>query len=252
MIRLDSNDATPLTEQIIDAVKKMIDGRTIRAGARMPSIRNFARDHGISRFTVVQAYDRLVAMGYLQSRQGSGFNVLARPKPLVSLDRSGKPNNVVDVVWLVRNALEPGSSKSMPGLGWLPASWMEETGIKKSLRALSLRDGNFLTTYGKPDGYLPLRDLLRNKLSAIGVTADIEQIGLTLGVIHAMDLVARCFVRTGDTVLVDDPGLFILFGGLKAFGAKIVGVPWNHDGPDTDAMEALVRQHRPSSQSCCR
>jgi len=133
----------------------------------------------------------------------------------------------------------------MPGAWWLPASWMEETGIKKSLRALSLKGGEFLTAYGTPGGYFPLRDLLRNKLLDAGIAADTSQIILTSGVTHAMDLVARYFVQAGDAVLVDDPGYFILFGGLKSFGAKIVGVPWNRDGPDIETMETLIVEHRP-------
>jgi DNA-binding transcriptional MocR family regulator len=60
-----------------------------------------------------------------------------------------------------------------------------------------------------------------------------------------MDLVARYFIRAGDAVLVDDPGYFILFGGLQSFGARIVGVPWNADGPDVEKMEALIKEHRP-------
>ncbi len=99
---------------------------------------------------------------------------------------------------------------------------------------LSLKDGEFLTAYGTPAGYLPLRNLLQRKLAGIGVVADTSQIVLTSGVTHAMDLVTRYFVRPGDAVLVDDPGYFILFGGLKSFGARIVGVPWNQDGPDTE------------------
>jgi DNA-binding transcriptional MocR family regulator len=122
---------------------------------------------------------------------------------------------------------------------------MVETGIRKSLRALSLRDGEFLTAYGTPSGYLPLRELLRHRLLDIGIGVDLPQILLTSGVTHAMDLVARYFIRAGDAVLVDDPGYFILFGGLQSFGAKIVGVPWNADGPDAGKMEALIKEHRP-------
>src|SRR6516225_3951544 len=47
--------------------------RLLRPGTRLPSIRGFAESHNVSRFTVVEAYDRLVAMGYLQSRRGAGF-----------------------------------------------------------------------------------------------------------------------------------------------------------------------------------
>lgn len=245
LVILDSNDSRPLIDQIVNGVKKLIDERAIRPGARMPSIRGFAQDHGISRFTVVQAYDRLVAMGYLNSRQGSGFYVSPRPQPRESLDGPWKPDSAVDVVWLLRNSLEHRSSRTMPGAWWLPASWMVETGIKKSLRALSLHGGEFLTAYGTPNGYLPLRDLLRHRLHDIGIDVDLPQIILTSGVTHAMDLVARYFIRPGDTILVDDPGYFILFGGLKSFGAKIIGVPWNASGPDVEAMERLILEHRP-------
>ena len=245
IVSLNPNDSLPLIDQIANAVKKMIDDRAIRAGARMPSIRSFAHDHGISRFTVVQAYDRLVAMGYLQSRQGSGFYVSQRQNPYVAMENAYEPDSVMDIVWLLRNSLERRSSSTMPGAWWLPAAWMEETGIKKSLRTLSLKDGEFMTAYGTPGGYLPLRELLSNKLSGIGIAAGASQIVLTSGVTHAMDLIARYFIRAGDAVLVDDPGYFILFGGLKSFGAKIVGVPWNVDGPDTHAMEELIKEHRP-------
>ncbi|MDX9741608.1 MAG: PLP-dependent aminotransferase family protein [Gammaproteobacteria bacterium] len=245
LVILDSNDARPLIDQIVSGVKKLVDDRALRPGSRMPSIRGFALDHGISRFTVVQAYDRLVAMGYLHSRQGSGFYVSPRPQPRESLEGACKPDSAVDVVWLLRNSLEHRSSRTMPGAWWLPASWMVETGIKKSLRALSLHSGEFLTAYGTPNGYLPLRELLRHRLRDIGIDVDITQIILTSGVTHAMDLVARYFIRPGDAVLVDDPGYFILFGGLKSFGAKIIGVPWNANGPDVEAMERLIIEHRP-------
>ncbi len=245
MITLDPGNALPLIDQIANSIRKMIDHRTIRAGSRMPSIRNFAKDHGVSTFTVVQAYDRLVAMGYLQSRQGSGFYVSHRQKPHVASEGGYVPDSAVDIVWLLRNSLEHRSSSTMPGAWWLPASWMEETGIKKSLRALSLKNGEFMTAYGTPAGYFPLRDLVRSRLSGLGIEADLSQIVLTSGVTHAMDLVSRYFVRSGDAVLVDDPGYFILFGGLKSFGAKIVGVPWNADGPDTHIMEELIKEHRP-------
>ncbi len=245
LISLDPNDSLPLIDQIVNGMKKLIDERVIRPGSRIPSIRSFAQDHGISRFTVVQAYDRLVAMGYMHSRQGSGFYISPRPTPQEALEGTCKPDSAVDIVWLLRNSLEDRGSRTMPGAWWLPASWMVETGIKKSLRALSLRDGEFLTAYGTPSGYLPLRELLRHRLLDIGITVDLPQIILTSGVTHAMDLVARYFIRAGDAVLVDDPGYFILFGGLRSFGAKIVGVPWNADGPDIEAMEALIKEHRP-------
>lgn len=245
LITLDSRSSTPLIDQIVTGVGKLVEERALRAGSRMPSIRNFATAHGVSRFTVVQAYDRLVARGYLNSRQGSGFYVSPRPVSQNEGNATVKLERATDILWLLRNALQETSSKPMPGAGWLPGSWMDEAGIRRSLRALSGKNGEFLTSYGSPGGYPPLRELLRHRLAGIGITADPGMIVLTKGATHALDLIARLFIRPGDAVLVDDPGYFILFGALKSLGAKIVGVPWNHDGPDTAAMEALILEHRP-------
>ncbi len=245
LIALNSHSSTPLTDQIVSAFIKLVDERALRSGTRLPSIRQFALDHGVSRFTVVQAYDRLVAMGYMGSRPGSGFYVSPRPRPSVSKEPPLKLERAMDVLWLLRNALRQPSAVPAPGAGWLPGSWMDEDGIRRSLRLLGSKSGDFLTGYGHPNGYLPLRELLQHRLAEIGITADTQQIVLTKGATHALDLVARYFLRAGDCVLVDDPGYFIMFGALKTLGAKVVGVPWKADGPDTAIMEALIREHKP-------
>ncbi len=244
LVSLNAQDSSPLIDQIVRALQRLMEDRALRVGARLPSIRAFAHDHHVSRFTVVQAYDRLVAMGYLQSRLGSGFYVAARPSAPVS-EVAWQPDQSIDVVWLLRTTLTERSTKPIPGAWWLPASWMEVTGLRKSLRHLSSKQGEFLTAYGTPGGYLPLRELLCSRLTRLGVPAEPGQIVLTSGVTHATDLITRFFIRAGDAVLVDDPGFFILFGGLKSFGAKLVGVPWNRDGPDTETMESLIREHQP-------
>src|SRR6201982_4257644 len=73
MLSLTFSPDRPLADQIVTGIKRQIDDRLLRPGTRLPSIRGFAESHNVSRFTVVEAYDRLVAMGYLQSRRGAGF-----------------------------------------------------------------------------------------------------------------------------------------------------------------------------------
>ena len=245
LVTLDAHDATPLVHQIVAAVMKQIDDRALRDGARMPSIRQFAADHGVSRFTVVQAYDRLVATGHLRSMQGSGFYVAPRAKPRAARETTYKLDSANDILWLLRNALRPDAPETMPGVGWLPHTWMDEEGIQRGLRALSGKRGSYMTRYGEPAGYLPLRELLQHRLAENGIGADANQIVLTRGASHALDLIARFLVRPGETVLVDDPGYFILYGQLKSLNATIVGVPWNLDGPDTARMEQLLVEHKP-------
>ena len=245
LISLDSHDTIPLINQIVSAIKQRIDERAQRTGARMPSIRKFALDHGVSRFTVVQAYDRLVAMGYLTSRQGSGFYVATRPQPQSVKSETCNLERSMDVLWLLRSALTNDASKPMPGAGWLPGSWMDEAGIQRGLRTISRGGGAFLTSYGLPQGYPPLRQLLQRRLGEIGVHAEVAQIVMTKGASHALDLIARTLIKPGDAVLVDDPGYFILSGLLKSLGARLVGVPWLRDGPDVAALETLLVEHRP-------
>ncbi|VAW56991.1 DNA-binding transcriptional regulator, MocR family / aminotransferase domain [hydrothermal vent metagenome] len=247
LITLDKSSDTPLTEQIITGIKMLIDNRALRHNMRMPSIRTFSSVHAISRFTTVQAFDRLVAAGYLQSRLGSGFYVLSQSIQTHNTDTPVKLERAMDVLWLLRQTLsQPSNSlQPVPGAGWLPHDWMDTTGIQKSLRNLAQKPARYLTQYGSPQGYLPLRQQLQQRLGEYQVNANENQILLTMGATHALDLIARFYISPGDTVLVDDPGYFILFGTLKSYGANVVGVPWKKDGPDIEKLSALIKQHKP-------
>jgi DNA-binding transcriptional regulator YhcF (GntR family) len=74
MVLTPGSDHT-LVDQIVHWYSARIEERTLRPGVRISSIRQFSTDHSVSRFTVVEAYDRLVARGYVESRRGSGFFV---------------------------------------------------------------------------------------------------------------------------------------------------------------------------------
>src|SRR3989442_15928332 len=78
-LTISQNCGLPLCDQIVAGIKQQIDDRHLRPGTRLPSIRNFAGTYNVSRFTVVEAYDRLVAIGYLRSRRGAGFYTSAAP-----------------------------------------------------------------------------------------------------------------------------------------------------------------------------
>ncbi|XIA63610.1 GntR family transcriptional regulator [Bradyrhizobium sp. TZ2] len=72
-INLEPTDPLPLVDQIVKAIRRQIDERCLGPGTKLPSIRKFAESYGISRFTAVESYDRLVAQGYLKARRGAGF-----------------------------------------------------------------------------------------------------------------------------------------------------------------------------------
>lgn len=244
-VSLDNAQATPLVEQLVSAVRSQIDDRILRPGMKLPPIRRLAETQRVSRFTIVEAYDRLVALGYLRSRRGSGFYVAPRhrdpaeSRPVAPIDRA------IDVAWLMRQALDDAPGHIKASAGWLPAEWLDSEGLRRHLRTLSRRPDARLTAYGTAQGYLPLRQQLQVKLAEFGIGATPEQIVLTDGATRALDVVARHLVKAGDTVFVDDPGYFNFFGNLRLQGATLVGVPRGPDGPDATELETLLEHHKP-------
>jgi DNA-binding transcriptional MocR family regulator len=248
------HDAAQLTlvDQLVQWGRRRIDERVFRPGMRMPSIRKLALDKGVSRFTVVEAYERLVALGYLDSRRGSGFYVRERLAPV--LVANGLPpaaperepvQSTIDVVWLLRNMLQPASPEKGPGLGYLPSRWLDGELITNALRSMSRLSGAQMLGFGTPQGFLPLRQQLQTRLEELEIGASAQQIVLTSGITQAIDLIARLYVKPGDAVIVGDPAWFQMFGRFASQGARLVGMPYTPDGPDLDALETLVETWRP-------
>ena len=243
--RLDPQSPAPLVVQIVDGVRKLIADGTLRPGAKLPSIRQFASAHQVSVFTVVEAYDRLVAQGWLVSRAHAGFFVRRRGGPDPGgAQAAGASGAAFDSMWYLRKIFENRHLSMKPGCGWLPGDWLFGEGLKRSLRALAAEDVD-LGGYGDPKGYTLLRQLIGDTLAERQITASAEQVLLTQGSSQALDLAARRLVRPGDTVLVDDPGYANLLFGLRFLGAKLVGAPRTPDGWDLAAVERLLIEHRP-------
>ncbi len=242
-----------LIDQIVRSVSARIDDKVLRSGARMPSIRQFAASHGVSAFTVVASYDKLVAKGYVESRRGAGFFVRER-SPLNLGERSTSApaapaeageHKPLDVVWLIRNMFRQAPHQLVPGSGLLPSDWLDGAAVANALRDIGRQGGSGLLNYGAPQGFLPLRQQLQLKLAELEIDAAPEQLVTTVGITQALDLVAREFTRPGDTILVDDPAWFLMFGSFAALGAKVVGVPRLADGPDIAQLAAMAALHKP-------
>lgn len=252
MFTLNPKSATPLVVQIVEGFRVLIESGNLRPGAKAPSIRQFAHAHGVSVYTVVDAYDRLVALGFFASRPHSGFFVRKRegaPVPalggaLASAATGETSNYNFDSMWYLRRVFENRALRMKPGCGWLPGDWLFEEGLRRSLRTLAA-DNVDLGGYGEPKGFGPLRQLVRDLLAEQEIAVSADQVLLTQGSSQAMDLVARRLVRPGDVVLVDDPGYPNLLFSLRFLGARLIGVPRTPAGYDLAALESLVLEHRP-------
>src|ERR1700740_1990824 len=242
MFTLQPDSSTPLVTQIVDGLRRLIVDGSLRTGAKIPSIRHFAKTHQVSVFTVVEAYDRLVAQGYLVSRPHSGFFVRRRAPAEAAAVPGFASTASFDAQWYLRSIFENRHPAVKAGCGWLPQSWLFEEGVKRSLRGVAAenveRDG-----YGDPRGHLPLREFIRDAMAEHEVSLQPDQVLLTHGSSHALDLAIRRLVRAGDAVLVDDPGYSNLLFALRVAGARLIPVartaPRNPPPPPTAPLPPL-------------
>ena len=244
---LQRDASQPLASQLADRFAQRIRERLLLPGARLPSVRDCAQQHGVSPHTVVAAYDQLQAAGLLEARSQRGFFVRdARPAPNTRKPAAAVPKQApMDATALIRGMFEADAARS-PGLGTLPADWLDPTLLQSALRRLRENDEDALqVSYGDPSGDLRLRTALGQRLADLGIHATPAQILTTNGATHALDLLIRTHLQPGDAVLVDDPGWAIMFARLTQAGIRLLPVPRGGHGPDLDVLATLAAAHAP-------
>ncbi|MDZ7809942.1 MAG: PLP-dependent aminotransferase family protein [Arhodomonas sp.] len=212
-------------------------------GSRLASVRAAAREYGVSKNTVVEAYDRLVATGHIEARRGSGFYV-ARP---VRHPASAPPphfTEAIDLVSRLRRAARPalrGPRRGRPATGKLDGD-LGARAVPASRQPPGRGGGRFRV---RPPARLsatardhrPDADRTRHRCRRRAGTADLRR--------QPCPRSASPLRDPGETVLVETPGYYPLFGKLRLHRAAMAGVPRGHDGPDPAALEAAIQRHRP-------
>jgi len=230
-----------LAQQLVSGVCHWIETQRIRPGTRLPSIRQLAREKQVSQSRVIEAYDRLVAMGILESRQGKGFFLTEQ---VVSAG-PGQENteHIVDTQW--QPVTHDCQARLNLGCGWIPEAWREAQTIGFAIRQVTRTDPDSLFSYSTPLGLPLLRQHIQKRLERMDVRVCQERILTTQGVSHAMDLLVRTLLKPGDCVVVESPGYPNLFHLLQLHGIRILSVPRECDGPNTCHLEALLKRQKP-------
>ena len=244
-----------LTEQLSGRFAERIHARLLVPGARLPSVRECARQHGVSPHTVVAAYDALLAQGLIEARRQRGFFVrdasgrAAAPASADVVAGSavlpvGSRNHATA---LIRGMFHYPSGRPQPGSGVLPSDWIDLPALPAAVRkvAASKAWAKASLQYGEPMGDAGLRALLSHRLAAQHIPAPPEQIMTTVGATHALDIVSRTLLKAGDPVLVEEPGWSVEFARLEALGMRVLPVPRRADGPDLEVMARYCETHAP-------
>ncbi len=245
MFELSRQSALPLVDQIVERITQLARHGQLPEGTRIPSIRKLAKLAGASPFTVVDAYDRLVARGIIESRAGRGFYVARRNPGTTLAAIEALPDPGVDAVALARAALTQPSEIIAAGSGFLPGNWFAEAlpGSVMARLTPGRRPRAWLPC--PPQGLIELREQLSARLVRLGIAAGPANIVTTFGASQAFDLLARILFSPGDAVLVEDPGYFVLFDQLRAHHVRLIPVARLTTGPDLEVLDAACRAHRP-------
>jgi DNA-binding transcriptional MocR family regulator len=235
-----------LTGQLVERFAARIRDRLLAPGTRLPSIRECARQQGVSPHTVVSAYDQLLAQGLVQSRKNRGFFVREAPGRVLA-DNVSAPMGPSHATALIRAMFHGVSAKPQPGMGAFPPDWLAadfmSAALRKVVRSRALE--SFSLQYGEPAGDAGLRIALAQRLNGMDIQCAAQQIITTLGATQALDVVSRTLLRAGDPVMVEEPGWTVEFARLEALGMRILPVARGPNGPDLDVMARYCEAHAP-------
>src|SRR5438477_4804245 len=242
---------TPLYHWFYEELRSAILEGRLKPGARLPATRDLARQYGLSRATVVTAFEQLKSEGYVQGKVGAGTYVTqVLPDELlqvggISYGGASQPRRVAWSDYARR-------LKAFPEAGLRPARafranqaaldafptllWAQVA--SRRLRRVSAN----LLAGGEALGYRPLREAVADYLNTSrGVKCSAEQVLIVSGAQEALDRTARVLLNPGEPVWMEEPGYPGASVVFRAIGAKICSVPVDDEGVD---MERGIRRWR--------
>jgi len=225
-------------QALVRDLRSRISSGEFSPGVALPSVRQLAREQGVSAFTAAEVYNILVATGEIAARRGTGYFVSGTPAPTV---RPRAETASADAVWERRREASRDRIIVDAGGGWLPGSWQYIDGIRKGLRGLAAQPLP-LDGYGSPAGYQGLREHFAQRLANRGLPIGPDQLLLTQGASQALDLIVRSIIEPGDRVVIEDPAYPPTLELLRARQVRLVTIPRLHDGPDADALARAAKR----------
>ena len=227
-----------------DTLRQQILTGQLRSGARLPATRDLAGQYGLSRGTVVAAFEQLKAEAYVEGQVGSGTYVsrtlpeaLLQVNPSASLGEHQGPKGSLPLARYGRRVnLFPGYEirptrafrPNLPALDLFPMELWTQVSARV-LRRVPTRG----LMGCDPMGYLPLREAIADYLTVSrGVRCTVAQIIVVSGIQEALDLTARLLIEPGEWVCMENPGYTGAALVFQASGARICPVPLDEEGID--------------------
>lgn len=258
-IPLERQSTVPLYQQIENSLRQNIQSGGLQPDTRLPSTRQLAKELGVSRITVQNAYAELESDGLIGSREGSGTYVLT---PIQQPGHSKNANAEIDWPLWQENfalsnemqasefAIQPTQPSQHPDLisftGVGDPTQFPIKDFQKAMQKVLRSDGIDALMYGAFDGgYLPLRETVTHVLASQGIQTHPDNVLITSGSQQALTLVCQLLLKAGDVILVEQPTYNFALSLFRSLNLKIVSVPMDNDGMQVDQLESLLQQYHP-------
>lgn len=233
---IDRTSDTPVVHQIYLQIRSAILTRRLQPGTRLPSSRALATRLQVARSSVIEACEQLHAEGYLMSRIGSGTFVSSDLPATIERPRRADARQAAPVIDKARriDAIldNPTPCETRPfntGRTTLDPRTREvwRRLSHHAVRTLGADDLGYSDPRGLPEFREAVSDYLR-AARAVDCTAD--QILITAGTQHAIDIIIRVLLRPDDKVWVEDPGYPLTRQALAMAGIRTQPVPVDQHG----------------------
>ena len=223
---------------VIDDIKS---GRK-KVGDKIPSIRAMAEKHKMSKNTIVSAYSILLEQHWIKALPKSGFYV---GEDLSNTSMLNSTPFYTGIDLLEQQMIDQSHHK--PGAGRCPKQYMDKLNLERYLGHASdnAEVADFDRGNGDPAGNVLLRGLIVDILSKRALTADSQNVLLTYGTNHSLDLIIRQFLTKGDQVIVESPGYYPLFSKLDLHQVHINAIKRTKFGLDVNNLESIIQKQQP-------
>ncbi len=226
---LDRTMAEPLQVQLAGHLRRLILTGRVGPGARLPSSRVLADELSVSRVTIVAAMEQLISEGYAESRRGSGLYVSGDlPENLLQVGNVGPPPSASMAMPVPVRPFQAGAPDTalFPHRDWA-----------RLLDTIWRRPEPALLANADPLGWAPLRAAIAEHLNLWrGIACSPHQVIVTSGAVEAINLLARTVFRSGDRVLIEEPGYRAMRRALELNGLQCQPVPVDAHGFDTTSL----------------
>ena len=232
-------------EAVVGDVSRMIHSGELREGDRLPSVRSLCHTRGLSRSTVLRAYESLERSGLIEPKPRAGYFVAAPQAPIRTV-RAKLRSTSVNVSDLVFETLEASRRREIVPFGsaFPHPSLFPWAKLARYLGSSARHMDPWSTVESLPPGNLELRQQIARRYRRLGMSVGVEQIVITAGALEGLNLALQALTNPGDTIAIESPAFYGCLQAAERRRLKVVEIPVHPgSGLDIAALSNAIAKH---------